>query len=349
MRVIEQLVHHFWARGALTREEAQFLVAHGFAREADLPGLVGQEREIDPETYAPPPADFDEYEAEAKAALNQADDAKARQAEELEDELVGRNAGSRKGGGKKKKPTGHNLAPADALLAGHFAARAAYPALCEWGCKLRPCSDWHDAARAVAAARPEALETALVSLLAARPRALGELWLWFDLEPLYAWAEDAANAGPVADGLAKLLAADTPSRVGRLGQLAKSAEVQALLDLLPARRAFLNLLPVLYHAYFPKLGLWLVPPVGDAARCWPSLPWSFVLVYNARQGTAEKPPPGYPLDPDALPLPLLKQALTTAIAQAPVAVRELLVTGLSTNADRPAFARKLHCPYTWRV
>ncbi|QJW97309.1 hypothetical protein FTUN_4879 [Frigoriglobus tundricola] len=38
MRVIEQLVHHFWARGALTREQALFLVGHGFAREEDLPG-----------------------------------------------------------------------------------------------------------------------------------------------------------------------------------------------------------------------------------------------------------------------------------------------------------------------
>ena len=43
MRVIEQLVHHFWARGALTRDQAQFLVNHGFARAADLPGLTGED------------------------------------------------------------------------------------------------------------------------------------------------------------------------------------------------------------------------------------------------------------------------------------------------------------------
>ena len=122
-----------------------------------------------------------------------------------------------------------------------------------------------------------------------------------------------------------------------------------LVDLLPARRAFLNLLPVLFHAHFPKLGLWLVPPTGEAAACWPALPWAFAIVYNARQGTAAQPPPGYPLDPQALPPRLLRLALTTAFAQAPVAVRELLVSGLRDRDDRPVFARPPHCPYTWRV
>ena len=351
MRVIEQLVHHFWARGALTREEAQFLVDHGFARECDLPGLVGPEREIDPEAYEPPASDPDEdyFREQAQEAIRRAADVKARAAEELEDELVGRNAGSRKAGGKKKKPTGHNLAPAVAALAAHFAAREPYPALFELGDRLQPCADWRDAAGAVASARSEALETALVGLLNARPRALGELWFWFDLEPLFDWAEDEENAGPVAEGLSKLMRADTLARVGRLGQLLKAAEVQALLDLLPARRAFLNLLPMLYHAHFPKLGQWLVPPSGEAVKCWLSLPWSFVIVYNARQGTADGPPMGYPLDPNAVSPHLMKQALATALGQAPVAVCGLLAELRDRDDTSPKFARKLHCPYTWRV
>lgn len=346
MRVIEQLVHHFWARGALTREEAQFLVAHGFAREADLPGLTESEREIDPETYDPPVSTDPEGDYFREEAIRQAD-VKAREAEELEDELVGRNAGSRKAGGKKKKPTGHNLAPAVEALAAHFAAREPYPALFELGSRLQTCAGWRDGARAIGSARPEVLETALVGLLNARPRALGELWFWFDLEPLFDWAEDEDNAGPVAEGLSKLMRADNLARVGRLGQLLKATEVQQLLDLLPARRAFLNLLPVLYHAHFPKLGQWLVPPSGAAAKCWLALPWSFVIVYNARQGAAESPPLGYPLDPDALPPRVLKQALATALGQAPVAVCGLLAE--LRDRDDPKFARKLHCPYTWRV
>ncbi|MBP3955250.1 hypothetical protein J8F10_08145 [Gemmata sp. G18] len=357
MRVIEQLVHHFWARGALTRAEALYLVKHGFAREGDLPGLAEPGQPIDPATYAQPAYDAEEYDYRDRD--REAADEKARAAEELEDELVGRNAGSRKAGGKKKKPTGHNLAPAVAMIAAHVAAREPYPALCELGTRIAPCGSWRDAAQVVGAAKPAALETALVGALTARPRALGELWFWFDLEPLFEWTDDEDNAGPVADGLSKLLGADNLAQVGRLGQLLKAAEVQMLLDLLPARRAFLNLLPVLYHAHFPKFGLWLVPPTGAARACWPALPWAFVLVYNARQGTAERPPQGYPLDPNVLPPRLLRMALTTAFAQAPVAVRELLIQGLrdsDTPADdvrdatRPVFARKtFHCPFTWRV
>ncbi len=360
MRVIEQLVHHFWARGALTREDAQFLVKHGFAREADLPGLVGQEPPVEGSAAYQKAAAESEYDRRMQESRErEAIDSAAREAEELEDELVGRNAGSRKAGGKKKKPTGHNLAPAVAALAAHFAAREPYPALYELGCRLRPCTDWRAAARVVGAAQPEALETALVGLLGARPRALGELWFWFDLEPLYDWAEDEENAGPVADGLSKLMSADNLARVGRLGQLLKADEVQMLLDLLPARRAFLNLLPVLYHAHFPKLGQWLVPPAGAAAKCWLALPWAFVIVYNARRGTAEQPPLGYPLDPKQLPFRTLRNALATAFPQAPVAIRELLITRLR---DQPVpipdqthwekylvFDRTLYCPYTWRV
>jgi hypothetical protein len=341
MRVIEQLVTHFWARGALSREEALYLVRHGFARESDLPGLFEPASEAEPE---------DEPLPEGPRGREGNEDEKAREAEQLEDELVGRNAGSRKAGGKKKKPTGHNLAPLAENVSAILGAREPYPALCELGARLEHCATWRDAAKAVAVATPEALETALVGLLNARPRALGELWFWFDLEPLYDWAGHPDNAGPVADALAKLLRADTPAQVNRLGQLQKCAEVQMLLDLLAARRAFMNLLPVLYHAHFPKLGQWLVPPTGVASRSWPSLPWAFVIVYNARHGTADGPPPGYELDPDALPARLLRVALTTAVAQAPVAVRELLIHGLSEgSAARPVFARKPHCPFTWRV
>jgi hypothetical protein len=326
-----------------------YLVNHGFARSADMPGLIDATDTDVPNTFEPPqPDEADDYRDSAEEEIRRAADDQARQAEQLEDELVGRNAGSRKAGGKKKKPTGHNLAPCVATLAAHLSAREPYPALCELGCRLKPCADWRAAAKTVGSARPESLENALVGLLNARPRALGELWFWFDLEALFEWADDKENAGPVAESLSKLLRADTPAQVGRLGQLQKAAEVQMLLDLLPARRAFLNLLPVLYHAHFPMLGQWLVPPAGEAAKCWPALPWSFVFVYNARQGTAGRPPMGYPLDRKALSSRLENMALTTAVTMAPVAVREWLING-QREPDHPTGELRVYCPFTWRV
>jgi hypothetical protein len=199
----------------------------------------------------------------------------------------------------------------------------------------------------------------VVALFHARPRALGELWHWFDVEPLFGWAEDAANAGPVADALAKLLRAATPAEVGRIGQLMKAAEVASLTDLLAARRAFLRLLPALYHAHFAGLGRWLVPPAGAAADRWPALPWAFVLVYNATRGTVDLPPPGYEVKWQAVRFELLTAAMATAYTLAPVAFRELLIPGLR-DRDHPIpderdrtraaiFDRPLYCPYTWRV
>jgi hypothetical protein len=43
MKVITQLIRHFWQRGALSPEQAEYLLDQGFARLADLPG------------YQPPP------------------------------------------------------------------------------------------------------------------------------------------------------------------------------------------------------------------------------------------------------------------------------------------------------
>lgn len=357
MRVIEQLVRHFWERGAISRDEAQYLVKHGFVREADLPGFVGTEREIDPQTYEPP----EEPERDDRRTHDRVEEA-ARQAEELEAELAGR----KKGGGKgKKKPTGHNLDPARAVLAAHSAARVPYPALIEWAdrtpvrARVRPCAAWPDAARRLEVAGVADREAALVALLNQRPRALGELWFWFDLEPLFEWADRQPHSDPVADALGRLLRAANPNEVGRTGQLAKVAEVRDLLALLAARRAFLVLLPALYDRHFAQLRHWLVPPAGEAAGCWPALPWAYVMVYNARRGTIDIPPPGYEVRPQDLSFLLLKMALTTAYPMAPTEVRELLIHGLRDKADplpdwidwsrNAVFDRPLYCPLTWRV
>jgi hypothetical protein len=198
-----------------------------------------------------------------------------------------------------------------------------------------------------------------VALLNSRARALGELWFWFDLEFVFDWTEHPDNAGPVADALGKLLRADTPGRVGRLDQLKKTPEVEALVDLLAARRPFLATLPALYDRHFDKLGQWLIQPAGVAAASWPALPWAFVLVYNARRGVVDAPPAGYPVDPHQLPFELLKAALAAAFPMDRVLVRELLLHHIREKPEpipelgdlnkKAVFDRPLHCPYSWKV
>ena len=353
MRVIEQLIQHFWARALMSREDIAYLIRHGFVRDTDLPGWLPPDP--DAPAVAPDP------HAPGDDRTHHADEARARDAEALEDELAGRQTGGKKGG-KKQKPVGHNLAPVAAALAEHYADRTPYPALVEVAERLRPgvkITHWPDAARVVGAAMATELEPALVGLLNHRPRALAELWHWFNLEPLFEWAADAENAGPVADALGRLMTATNRNEVGRGGQLMKAAEVKLLPDLLAARAAFLGVLPALYHAHFARLFQWLVPPTGAALGCWPALPWAFVLVYNAKQGTHDTPAAGYEVNTQPLPFGLFKLAWATAYPMAPVAVRDLLATRFRVApvpsfdpldlATLAMFDRPLFCPYTWRI
>jgi hypothetical protein len=185
------------------------------------------------------------------------------------------------------------------------------------------------------------------------------LWFWFNLEPLFDWTGDRANAGPVATALRKLLTGATPSEVGRSGQLMKATEVLQLPDLLAARSVFQGALPALYHAHFSRLKSWLVPPTGIAQSCWPALPWAFVMIYNAKQGTVDSPAAGYEVNTQQLPFNLFKLAWATAYTMDPVAVRDLLAVRLRFSpvpcidpldwATNAMFDRPLFCPYNWRI
>lgn len=352
MRVIEQLIQHFWSRSLMTREDIAYLIKHGFVRDTALPGWLPPEPQPEPHD---PPDEFGEPDDTRR------DEEIARAAEEIEDALTGRQAGGKKGG-KKQKPSGHNLAPAVAALRRHYADRSGYTALVELAERLKPSAgvtDWAHAARVVGGSTPRAIEPVLVPLLNHRPRALAELWHWFNLEPLFEWAGDDENAGPVADALRRLLTGAARSEVGRIDQLAKAAEVKHLTDLLAARAAFLGVLPALYHGHFARLMHWLVPPAGSAVGCWPALPWAFVLVYNAKQGKPDAPAPGYEVNTQDLPFNLFKLAWATAYPMEPVAVRDLLASRLRMAPAVPfdpldwaanaVFDRPLFCPLTWRI
>ncbi len=337
MRVVEQLILHFWERGLLSRTEARHLIDRGFVRKEALlawgvPVRAGNQpgRAADPWPCQHP---------------------------DQEDVLAGRLPGKGKRGKVRPRPTGHDLVPLRALLAGHFAEREPFAALRELGNRLRPCAGWVEAATAVGGADLPELERALVALLNARPRALGELWFWADVGPLAAWAGGPQNAGPVASALATLLRATTPTEAGRIDQLVKAEEVKALLALLAGRRRFLAVLPRLAGLHFAQLGRWLVPPAGQAAGCWPALPWAMVLLYNARQ--TDGPPPGYPVAWEALSRPLQVLAWATFVAMEPGRAPGLLSEdfvggGGAAAATRPEAVDRLRptglvCPLTWRV
>lgn len=336
MRVVEQLIQHFWQRGALTRTEIEYLVQHGFVRAKDLPEYLDADEPTEPTPlYEPEPIE------EAKEPLP-----------DPEDELLGRRVGGKKRGGKKKpKPAGHNLAPLEALLVEHAAHRQPYPALVELGNRLRPCQDWSAAASAIASVTPTQLEPQLVKLLNQRPRALGELWFWFNVESLIAWTQAEENAGPVSAALAGVIRAEVLSEVGRLEQLRKAAGVDPLIELLAARKVFLGTLRSLYHGHFPRLKRWLVAPNGPAAEVWPALPWAFVFVYNA----STTDPTGYPVSVNgpAVTNLTLYMAWEAAWRMESTALLKLIHEPFNEPSRAKhgwsMIGRDLMCPLDWRV
>ncbi len=50
MRVVKQLILHFWDSGAIARAQADYLVANGFIHEADLPGYALDQDDAPAET-----------------------------------------------------------------------------------------------------------------------------------------------------------------------------------------------------------------------------------------------------------------------------------------------------------
>lgn len=340
MRVVEQLIQHFWQRGALTRTEIEYLVSHGFVRAADLPDYLDADEPAEPTPLYEPEPDPDPVGDRSEPPPDP------------EDVLLGRRVGKKRGGKKKPKPTGHNLAPLEALLGAHLADREPYEALVELGNRIRPCKDWVAAASAVASLTPLQLDPHLVQVLNHRPPALGELWFWFSVESLIAWTQAPGNAGPVAAGLAGLIRAEVLSEVGRLEQLRKAAGVDGLIELLAARKVFLGSLRVLYRRHFARLKRWLVAPSGPAAAVWPALPWAFVLVYNAR--TPE--PTGYPLSTRAPHVSnvILGMAWEAAWRMESTALLGLIPEQYRSNADLPVqgwntILGDLMCPLDWRV
>ncbi len=339
MRVIEQLIQHFWQSGELSRADVQTLLDHGFVRRESLSGWGDVEDDRESPCWEP----------------DRWDDVP-----DLWEEAGPVHRAGGKGRRGKERPTavGHDLAPLCAILAEHFAARTPYRALEELGNRLRPCSDWPQAATAVGTTDVATLEGALVGLLNVRPRALGELWFWCDLGLLQMWSRLTANKGPVADALARLLRATTLFEAGRAMQLLKATEVQDLLALLAARRRLLAVLPALYDRHFGRLGQWLVPPTGQAVVSWPALPWAFLLLYNARRGSAEQVAPGYPRSWDELSDALRELAWTTAWSMDAARMPSLLPDTVRSDPLFPArepehacprVAMPLICPLNWRV
>jgi len=330
MKVITQLIQHFWQRRDLSVEQAAYLVDQGFVRAGDLDGFaMPPEVEIPVATApaVPPPDEF----------------------EELEAELVEETAAARRGRGK---PKGEVLSEkdlvsrVDAVLAERADALAAVRA---WAGHYGRVPDWTVAVAAVRKAPAAAFEAGLVDGLRKTWITLADLWAAFDAEPLHAVIDDPAPHGPVVRAYRLLLDAGQPVPL-RHGFLLKHPTLQAARGLAHAHRRLLAGLVGLFDRH-PKL---LAAALGRAA---PPVPfWALVLVYNARRvplyGIVR---PALEYGPLAMPAAgVWRPAWSAALRMDPPAVTRLLVAcyadaGERDDRDPLRCTFQIVCPRTWRV
>jgi hypothetical protein len=325
MKVITQLIRHFWQRGALSPEQAEYLLDQGFAKLADLPGFKPVERVDTPQ---PAVAVLAPHPLEATT-------------EDLE--RPRRRAG--RGGPKGVVPEADDL---QLWLRKQFLRRGrAFSSLVRLGERFGPCATWHDAVKRIRQTKPERFVKGLAGALRSQQVGLRNLWQAVDPEPFYARMEDASLRGPTVRAFRMLLSVQDAAQLGKYCWILKFDEVQATCNLLQANRRLLGGLSGLFHHHRSVLN-------GALQHSTHPVPhWGLVLLYNSyRRSTENGATAGREFGPVELPADeVWRQAWTAALLMDPSAVTRLLVGcyGRRQVGDGAACGHLLYCPLGWKL
>ena len=278
MKVLQQLIQHFWQRGVLSVEQAHYLVESGFIRPGDL------------EDYEPRPEEEPDAAAgrELSSELLQPDEL-----EQTEEELIARPV-RRKGG--RVVPKGPELRPedlAEQVRVALAARSASLPALAELAGRHQPCPDPFEATVLLRQVEEAAFSAALAEAVRSRPGLLAELWECVDPEPFHVIVGSGAR-GRVVGAFQVILRASAPDEWSRAAWLLQLPEVQTVTNLLAVRRRLLPALVWLYDQHWAALARCLQRP-ARRLRSWRPLGYGLALLYNARARRAGQLAPGYPL------------------------------------------------------
>jgi hypothetical protein len=348
MRVLQQLITHFWRRGALTLEQAHYFVEHGFVRPEDLSGYQPRQQAEEAEgdgkvgTAAPRPPSlpimpdvFDELEQ----ALAEPGEVKRKR--------------------KKQPPKVPDLTPGQLgdELEGILKARATcFPALVELA---RPDYARNDARMAAVVLRhvPEdQFPRRLLRVVRARPAALAQLWECLDDQPFHDLVERAGVKGKAIRAFEAVLRSSQPGQWGPGAWITHVPAAQAVANLLAVRRRLLPAVAWLYDRSWTTMARCVQRPPRPR-RSWNALGFGLVLLHNARVRLAKRSPRGFPIE-KRLTAAGWREAWTTALELDPAAVSAYLihVFGTIPDSSRPEAedlsARgdvELICPNEWKV
>lgn len=328
MKVITQLIRHFWQRGLLSPAEAQYLLEHGFARPRDLPGHIAP---IEVEECEP---GFETVDLQFPCALEEAEDG-------LREKTAGRGPHAAHG----KSVTIRQLRT---RIRREFENRAeAMRTVLEVAQRIDPCENATEALAVLRRIPRQQFHDQCLAAIRARPESLGRLWQAMNLHPFFGLVARSECTGRVAQSYFALLVIDDPGLLGKYGWIMQYDELQAVTNLRTAHRRLLCLIGWLYRRQPRRLQR----AMADGIE--PVLFWALVLLYNARRGDSATFDPTREYGPLALPSDrILQQAWTEAAGMDRKALTPFLISCFSKHREKTSqpndnWAEPLYCPSGW--
>jgi hypothetical protein len=337
MKVISQLIKHFWKRGALSATDVDYLIRHGFVRVRDLPG------------YQPP----DEEQLLPVHPLNVIGPVEAAHPLEAVEESLRRESARRgRGGPKGRTIEVKELCElvADELNRREGALRQVMRlATGSTAAESNP-GDWRAAAQSLRKSPARLLETYGRALRGGQVT-LRSTWQALDIEPFHRLLGDDQWRGRAPRAYAALLVADQSVGLGKYTWILQYDEMQAVSNLRFASSHLLLALERLYR-YHVRL---LTKAVGRG--CDPVLLWALILLHNAHRSKLDPRDSKFVADYGPVPLPgpdVWQQAWTIALGMDRPRLAKFLVHCYDKSSSRAdllpnELVREMYCPNGWHL
>jgi len=333
MKVIAQLIRHFWERGVLTNVDAEYLLSHGFARRQDLPGFEFPTTvpEFEPDQAAVKPVEL------------------PGELELYEESLVRRHDARR--GQHEPHPTELKIEEILERLQAEYERRATdLKSLVAFGQRIQPVETWQEAVAELHDIPGERFHAELCAGLKEGRVLLGDVWQASEVEPFHRLIADDEIRGQAVRAFLAILIAAHPGELGKHVWIMRHDEIHALMNLRVVYERLLSSLARMFQEDRHLLSRALEAN-NDIVQVW-----SLVLMYNAC-----RPPlgdqPDYKIEYGPLPLPgdmTWKQAWTCALRMDRPSVSKFLVACYD-ESDRPELEcdescrRPLMCPVGWHI
>jgi hypothetical protein len=348
MRVLQQLIRHFWQRGALSLDQAHYFVEHGFVRPEDLPDYRPR-----PQAEETDSADKSGRAAPRPPSLPILPDA----LDEAEAELTDRPEVKRKR--KKQLPKVPDLTSEELgeRVESILKSRAAsFPALVELARPDYARRDERMAAVVVRHFEEGQFRRRLLRVVRARPALLAHLWECVDDQPFHDLVSQDGVKGKPVRAFEAILRSCQPGYWGPGAWALHVPAVQAVANLLAVRCRLVPAVTWLYDNHWTTLAHCLQRPPRPR-RSWDGLGVGMVLLHNARSRLGRRPTRGFALT-RRLSGAGWREAWTNAVALDPVAVAPYLIhvfgklPDVADTAAEDLSARQdveLICPNEWKV